>query len=278
MEFKLTTDMTTLPKEIGFNFTELKTALAESLQHYRGLLVTEDTIKDAKTDRANLNKLRTAIDTRRKEIKRDYLQPYNAFEAKCKELTMLIDEPIKAIDDQLAAFEEKRKQEKQNQVAELYSTTIPEDIKEIIPLRRIFDQKWLNAGTTMAKVKEDLEAWSERVTADMLALDSVEDGYRTAVRQKYIETLSVTAAIAHRDALRAAELAFKAKEEERIAREGKAATEAVRAPEKAPEPVAPAAAPAEKLNTLRLEFQITRAQAFALKEFLDASGIKYTKI
>lgn len=285
MEFRMTTDMqTALPREIGFNFEELKAGLSERLEHYNGLVVTEDTIKEGKADRANLNRLRTAIDDHRKAIKKSYMQPYNEFEAKCKELTVLIDKPIAAIDTQLKAFEEKRREEKTEQIRDLYAGNISDSIKEIIPLNRIFDQKWLNAGTTMKKIEEDLTAWEERVNADMLALDSVEEEYRTAVRQKYAESLSVTAAIAHRDALKAAELAFRQKEEERLARQAQKAAEATVEPQKptsAPAPTpeaAPAQAPEEKLNILRLEFEITRAQAFALKDFLDARGIMYHKI
>ena len=293
MEFRLTTDMTTLPREIGFNFDELKAGLAERLEHYNGIVVTEDTIKEGKSDRANLNRLRTAIDTRRKEIKKAYMAPYNEFEAKCKELTVLIDKPINTIDSQLAEFEEKRKQEKLEEIKSSYLACISGSFREFIPLQRILDQKWLNATTTMKKVEEDLTAWNERINADMLALDSIEEEYRVAVRQKYMETLSVSAAIAHRDALRAAEQAFKAREAERIARQEREAAEAARAAQKAPEPDeklklgdkmvevdlrAAQASAAERLNTLRLEFQITRAQAFALKDFLEANGIKYTKI
>ena len=44
-----------LPKTIDFNFEELKTQLANSLELYTGLVVTEDGIKSAKEDRAKLN-------------------------------------------------------------------------------------------------------------------------------------------------------------------------------------------------------------------------------
>ena len=47
MEFIMSTDLTTaLPKEIGFNFEELKAELAEKLDYYNNLVVTEDTIKE----------------------------------------------------------------------------------------------------------------------------------------------------------------------------------------------------------------------------------------
>ena len=102
MEFIVNTDLTTaLPATIDFNFDAQKAWLEERLSYYNTLVVTEDAIKDAKADRAKLKKLREAMDTRRKEIKKEWMAPYSAFEAKVKELTSLIDQPIGAIDTQL---------------------------------------------------------------------------------------------------------------------------------------------------------------------------------
>ena len=168
---------------IGFNYDELKAELAERLQHYNGLVVTEDTIKDAKTDRANLNKLRTAIDTRRKEVKKAYMVPFNNFEAQCKELTALIDEPIKVIDYQLNEFDERRKQEKLKQVIDEYEILIPDAQKDIIPFDRIFDKRWLNSTMSILKVQDALRDWSKRVGADLIAMDAVDQEYKAAVRR-----------------------------------------------------------------------------------------------
>ena len=62
MEFVMGSSLESLPKTIDFNFEELKTQLAESLELYAGLVVTEDGIKAAKEDRARLNKLRRPWD------------------------------------------------------------------------------------------------------------------------------------------------------------------------------------------------------------------------
>ena len=47
-------------KEIRWNNEELKAEIAEKMQEYKSLAFTEETIKEAKADRAKLNKLRTA--------------------------------------------------------------------------------------------------------------------------------------------------------------------------------------------------------------------------
>lgn len=289
LELRVDTDLqTTLPSEISFNFEELKTELAERLEHYNNLIVTEDGIKEAKSDRAKLNKLRSAIDARRKDLKKEYLKPYNDFEARIKELTGLIDQPIVAIDTQLETYEERRKEAKAERVRELYEDTIPENLKDIIPLTRIGDPKWLNATTTMKSVTEDLQNWEKRVNADLLALDALEEEYKAAAKVRYIDTLDISEALAEKDRIIKAQEAFIAREEARKAREAeekareeeRQAREAARAAEAKIEPPAPEptmAEPEEKMYALRLEFRVTRDQALALRRYIDEAGITYKK-
>ena len=55
------------------NFEEIKTWLAERLKDYKNLAYTEDSLKLAKADKAELNRLKKALDERRKEIKKIYM-------------------------------------------------------------------------------------------------------------------------------------------------------------------------------------------------------------
>ena len=297
MELKMTPEniQAALPV-IGFNYEELKKELEERLQHYRGLVVTEDAIKEAKADRANLNKLRTAIDTRRKDVKKAYMVPYANFETQCKDLLALVDAPIKAIDDQLAGFEEKRKQEKLRNVEMEYEKIIPDAQKDIIPLNRILDKSWLNATMSILKIDDALQEWSKRIGADLLVLSTVDPEYKAAVRQKYVETLDIQKAISHVDALKAAQAAFERQQAEQAAMAQKRAQEAEMRRQEAEKRAQEAAAQkqaaqqqtapqqqearqqAPHLNRLVLEFAITRDQAIALKEYLDKNGIKYRTV
>ena len=58
------------------NFEELKQTLTQQLKVYENIVYTADGLKAAKADKAALNKLKKAIDSRRKEIKEIYMQPY----------------------------------------------------------------------------------------------------------------------------------------------------------------------------------------------------------
>ena len=61
-------------KEIDWNYEELKTEIQKKANDYMNLVYTEDQIKDAKKDRAKLNKFVTALEDKRKEIKKQVMQ------------------------------------------------------------------------------------------------------------------------------------------------------------------------------------------------------------
>lgn len=280
MEFVMSTDLNTaLPKVIGFNFEELKAELTARLDYYNSLVVTEDTIKEGKAERAKLSKLREAVEAKRKEVKREYMAPYTDFESKVKELVAIIDAPIAAIDGQLKAFDDLRREEKRAEIRKAYETIVPADIQAIVPLERIFDPKWLNATVKTKAVEAELTAMVQQTEDDLQVLDMVEPEFAAAVRARYMETLNIGAALRYKQTLVAAAEAAK--------RRAEAMAAPAAAPTQEPEPVREEpAAHAEpeleeepvKLYRLRLEFRLTQDQANALKHFLEASNIDYMKI
>lgn len=280
MEFVMSTDLNTaLPKVIGFNFEELKAELTARLDYYNSLVVTEDTIKEGKAERAKLSKLREAVEAKRKEVKREYMAPYTDFESKVKELVAIIDAPIAAIDGQLKAFDDLRREEKRAEIQKTYAALVPAEMQTILPLERIFDPKWLNATVKIKAVEAELAAMVQQTEDDLQVLDMVEPEFADAVRARYMETLSIGTALRYKQTLVAAAEAAK--------RRAEAMAAPAAAPAQEPEPVQEApAAPAEpelaeepvKLYRLRLEFRLTQDQATTLKHFLEANNIDYMKI
>ena len=278
MEFQMQTDLSVaIPRALEFNYDEIMAELDAQLERYKNLVVTEDDIKEAKADLAKLRKLKDAFDTERKNIKKEYCKPLDEFENKVKRVVAKIDEPVMAINSQLNAYEEQRKAEKREQIEDIYHETVPQDIKGLIPLDRIFDQRWLNAGVSTKKVEEAIIGLVARIQNDLLALKEIEPEHAVAVRQEYYRTLDLGAAMRQLTALRETAEALK--------RETQAQTqpEPPKPVEPAPEPPAAQPAPAaqsepEKPYKLRLEFCLTKQQAAALKAFINANGIEYKTI
>ena len=61
------------PETIQFNYEELKAELAEKVQTYELMVYTEDTMKEAKADRASLNRLKKALNDERIKREKEYL-------------------------------------------------------------------------------------------------------------------------------------------------------------------------------------------------------------
>lgn len=285
LEFVMQTDLATaLPAVLEFNFEDLKKALAERMELYRGLVVTEDGIKAAKQDRADLNKLREAIEAKRKEVKKACMAPYTEFEGRVKELVQLVDAPIAAIDGQLKEYEEKRRADKRTEIAAIYEETVGE-LKGILPFERLWRDEWYNTAWSMKKIREAIVAAEGKTASDLEVLSTVESEFAEAVRLKYLEALDLNAALAERARLqeRAAKLR-EYEEQRRRAAEAEAASvpEAEQAEAAAKDAGQAEAAPAtgaeETVYLLRFECQLTRSQAAELSAFLKARNISYRRI
>ena len=96
-------------KAIEWNNEEIKAEMAAKVADYKKMVYGDDQIKEAKKDRAELNKMVTALEDKRKEIKALCLQPYERFETQMKELVAIVKEPIGIIDSQVKAYEEQQK-------------------------------------------------------------------------------------------------------------------------------------------------------------------------
>lgn len=140
-------------QEIEWNNEELKTAIAKKMEDYKGLVFTEETIADGKKDRADLNKLRGAIDNERKRIKKMCMEPYDKFEKEVKEVLGLVDEQINAIDVQIKEVEQIKREEKRKTVQELFESI---GFQKFVTLEMIWDEKWLNASVSLSKVENAL--------------------------------------------------------------------------------------------------------------------------
>ena len=154
MELILKTAEVNLPQSIE-NLAALKAELTPKLDYYNKLVVTADSIKAAKADKAALNKLKTAIEDQRKAIKKQYLEPYTILETQCKEVVALIDAPISAIDKQIKVFEEKDDNEKYSLLTAAFNDLEP---PEWIKIEDVLNPKWKNKTLKTDALKTELTA------------------------------------------------------------------------------------------------------------------------
>lgn len=266
-----------LPQTIA-NLEALKTELAPRLEKYNNLVVTEDSIKAAKADKSDLNRLKKTIDEQRKQIKKAYLEPYQILENQCKEVIALIDAPIQAIDKQLKAFDEAEKEEK---LAKLKAAFIKLTPPVWCKFEKILPQKWANKTESIDKIKAEMQAEVLKIKAEFAEIQSLyrDKPYLIAVLNAYQKTMSRSDTLAYAATLdrqceqKQAEQAQKAPENTSVSHASESSTVTPATAENATEPQKNGNS--EKTLTGLLEITGTATQFKALKDFMVANGIKF---
>lgn len=220
-ELNFIVDQTALDKirntQLTANFSELKEALTEFVEPYKHLIVSEDAISSAKSDRAKINGVSKHIDDYRKMVKKLYTEPLKAFEDNCKALTSICAEGIQNIDTQVAEFENKRKEAKLEMLKEYYAQ------KEIQhPEYVTFDMtllpKWENKTTSIEACKEYIDTVIYNTDTEVNGILALKSEWELSLLDDYKKTHDFFSALALHERLTDS----KRREEERRQKEKEA--------------------------------------------------------
>ena len=283
-----------IPDAISFNYDEIKLELAETLQRYESMVYSADQMKAAKADKAALNKLRKALNDERIRREREYMAPFMDFKSKINELIALVDKPVLAIDTQVKAYEEQKKEEKRQQIQEYFENEC--DFPEWLKLEQIFVPSWLNATCSMKSVEGDLKAMQEMIYKELAALAEM-PAFGFEATEVYKQTLNLSAAI--NEGKRLADIQARKAEQERLKAEAEKAAEAEKQAQLAAAVGTMVEIATEAVSADDLEQQVddlqnerhddlkqwisfrallTVPQAIELRDFFKARGIEFTKI
>lgn len=272
------------PKVIQFNFAELKEEITAKAELYKNMVYTEDTIKEAKADKATLNKFIKVLEDKRKDVKKQCLQPYEDFEKQIKELVAIVNEPVQLIDSQVKAYDEKRKAEKLDQIKAIWEES---DHPEWLSCNMIFDNRWLNVTFSLKQVQDAITERLTQINTELTTLNSLTEFAFEAV-EVYKNTLDVNRAIA--EGQRLADIQRRKQEEamRKAAAEAAEKEAEIRQAEIEPEVITPADSvamidpdpePADASATwIRFEACMTTEQAYKLKHFFEEEGIQFRPI
>lgn len=259
-------------QEITWNHEEIKKEVAEKVKRYTNIVYTEDQIKDAKADRAKLRKFVDVLETKRKEIKKQCLAPYEAFEKQMKEIVSIVNEPIGMIDNRVKEYEEIQKSEKRETIEAYWNSLAEENkIPEGITLPQIFNEKWLNASVSLKAVCAEIDARLEQIVKDLATLAEMPE-FAFEATEVYRTTLDINRAIGEGKKL--LEIQKRKAEMEAAVNYGSS---------KPVEPVnntsvVPETTPDEQKTWVAFRAHLSASDAIALKEFFTSRNIKFESI
>ena len=270
---------------IEANFAECEAALTEMMAPYKTMVVTEDGIAAAKTDRANIRKVAGRIDEMRKVVKKAYTEPLKAFEDKCKALVSICDEGSANLDSQIKAFEDAEKQEKLAAIRADYDEHITDEMELYCPWERVYNPKWENKGYSIELAQEEIYEAIMGTANDLDAIREMGGDDTPYLLDVYRQTHSMTAVVRkaselqtvrEREEKRALEESERQKKREQaVAVENARIEGMIHANEVADSIHAKYATKAEDLVTVSFKVTCTKAQLSALGEYMKRSGIKY---
>lgn len=255
--------------EIEEHLQAIKEEANAKVQTALSLVCTEDTVKEVKKVRTNLNKDFKDFEERRKNVKAAIMTPYEQFEMVYKDC---ISNTYKKADVEL----KKKIDGVENELKEKKRTEVKAYFDEYLQSKGIdfvtFETAYINVtlSASMKSLKEQAKAFIDRICDDLNLIDTQE--HKDEILYEYKQSLNVSGAItAVTNRYKAIEEA-KAREEERKAREQARAEAAAKV-----EAVAPLAPPVEEEPILTLRFTVrgTRTKLRELKEYLERNGYDY---
>lgn len=279
-----------VPEQITFNYEELKQDLIAKVSMYETLVYTDEQIKQAKVDKANLNKLKKALNDERIKREKVWMNPFNTFKTQINDLISITDKPIAVIDNQIKEYEKKQKEDKRTAIKEYWNSC---NVPEQLSFEKIFDDKWLNASTSMKSIQDAINEAIDKFDNDMNVLADLPE-YAFEAQQTYISTLDVGKAL--NEAHRLADMAKKKAEMEAEQAKRKAEEEARKAAEQVAvannttteEFIPPVIdremdAKAFKKSTpekqwIAFQAYLTTEDALALKDFFNSRNIEFKAV
>ncbi len=172
-------------KHIDWNKAEFEKAIEEAVRDYQDVAYGEDQIKQAKDDRAALNKIKKAIEDRRKAVKKVVNAPYDQFEKEVKEVTQKLDAAVTQIDTQVKAYEARQKEEKKALILYYFRETLVRENHGDIDAERLCDASWLNASVSMAQIRKAIETRVENLKNGFAFCDNLPDDERVIALNEF---------------------------------------------------------------------------------------------
>lgn len=260
---------------------QVKEAVIQRVQTATSLVCTDETVKEVKKARAELNNEFKAWEEKRKEVKTAVMTPYEKFETVYKDC---VSDTYKAADKELKqkidSVEQELKERKAVEVRTYFVEYLASRYIDFVT----FEQAGINVtlSASMKSLKEQAKNFIDKISDDLALIDTQE--HKAEILVEYKKTLNVSTAItsvaAHFKAIEDEKKRIEEAEARRAAEEQHIAeiTSALPEPvmEAVLEPIPEVKAPAdEQLCTLRFTVTATKAKLKELKAFLDNGGYTY---
>ncbi len=291
IQFEVITDLAVLnPQHIETNFEAVDAYLTEAMEPYTQMVVTEDSIGDAKKTLAQLRKLKDGINAQKIAVKREWMKPYTEYEDKAKQLMSRVEAGISNIDGQVKDYDSRRKEQKLQELKDYFDQeTSRYRVEEYLDWEQIRNPKWANASFSVEDAENEISGIITDTAKDIDYITGMESRFMAAMLDEYRKSRDLRSALALEVRLKTLQEAEERKKAERLTEtfqeqesdgDGDVADEEPVPMQTAQfiRPIEEDEPPKPKLYDLAFSVKVTMQQAHALKAFFAEQGIEYHNI
>lgn len=205
---------TVTPGKLETNAEVIKELVLQELEKY-----TPDKFigkaAEAKEARAILNNSEKLLNSRRLELERQYMEPFNKFKATITDACKAIKQASGALDEIVKSEENREKEVKTVQIKEYWIKTG----FTLFDIDKVFDPKWLNKTTKLQDVHAEIDRIQKKTFDDLKVLENFPAEDVALLKTTYLDSLDITQAMQKAQQLKdnRDRLAREAKEREAIA-------------------------------------------------------------
>ena len=144
------------PAQIDFTgYNKMKDRIDQLHESLEGYVVTKDNLKESKSTRAKLNKLKKAIKVRKVEIKKKAEAPIKDFNDKVESLVAEIDDSSSKISDGIKGYEDQEKQARHEKNLKHIEAIC--ELAEVDPAKIKYQSSWDNKSYSKTKFETEVD-------------------------------------------------------------------------------------------------------------------------
>ena len=258
-------------QKITDNMSEVKEYALKTKKYYETLVFNDEQIKEAKEERADINKKAKKVADYRKEIVSEFNKPLDEFVNTAKEVESLLKEASNSIDVQVKKYEEEEKLKKKSECEELFNQLIV-DLSELITFEKVFDNKWLNKTTKISEVEQDIKNVIEKVNMGLQAIKELNSEFETELINTFLQDYDLSKAIMKNTQLKA--------QKEKLAKTevAKEETKQEIIQEMVNKPVDDVEDERNIIKSYTLKITANYTKMTALRRFMEINDIKFEKV
>lgn len=250
-------------QEITNNIKDVNEYAVQLKEYYSTKIVTEDTLNDYKSEKANINKIKDKIATYKKTIVAEYNKPIDEFVNVAKMAENTLKEAYDYINEQCNSFDEQKKQDKVDELKRYFNEVCQQKNISFVTYER------MNQNVTLSKslksLYSEIDVYIENIDKDITTIESMED--KEEILIDFMKSLNLSDSIQNvQERKKAKELIQTNTKEEKVVEPQVEETKL--------------SAPVIEEELVECSFKVTSTlpKIKALVEYMKAEGISYESI